>query len=328
MAKEETKKKTTTKKTTTTKKAAPKTTAAKKTTAPKKAAAPKKTTTTTKKTTSAKKTTTAKKSPVLVQEKNQYGKMTIALLLIAAVLIACYCGYQIKSGNWNVGIAKVTESEKKFKEEFEALNGSANEEGITHITVTIPEDNNVEYLSLKDADKMLDAEENKSGVILFGYASNPWGRNLIPLLLEVAKEKELDKIYYVNLMDEEGNDLRTTYTLDEKTGKLNMIQGENEYYNVRSSLTDYISDYVYYNAKDKKTTMKGEKYLSAPTVVAIKDGKILDVYESTIEMTEKDSGATKVFTNEDKTSAKDAFAKLIDAYLAVDEATEEVEDKE
>lgn len=323
MAKEETKKKTTAKKTTT-KKAAPKKPAAKKTTTTKKTTTQKKTTT---KTAPVKKTTT-KKSPVLVQEKNQYGKMTIALLLIAAVLIACYCGYQIKSGNWNVGSSKITESEKKFKEEFETLNGTANEEGITHITVTIPENNNIEYITLKDADKMLDAEEKKSGVILFGYASNPWGRNLIPLLLEVAEEKELDKIYYVNLMDEEGNDLRTTYTLDEKTGKLNMVQGENEYYNVRSSLTDYISDYVYYNAKDKKTTMKGEKYLSAPTIVAIKDGEILDVYESTIEMTEKDSGATKVFTTEDKTSAKDAFAKLIDAYLAVDEATEEVEDKE
>ena len=105
-------------------------------------------------------------------------------------------------------------------------------------------------------------------------------------------------------------------------------QGENEYYNVRSSLSDYISDYVYYNAKDKKTTMKGEKYLSAPTVVAIKNGQILDVYESTIETTEKDSGATKVFTTEDKNKAKEAFNALIDAYLAQEEATEEVEDKE
>ena len=254
--------------------------------------------------------------------------MTIALALIAVVLIACYCGYQIKSGNWNVGQTKITESEKKFKTEFETLNGTANPDGITHITVTIPEDNNVEYITLKDADKMLDASENKSGIILFGYAANPWGRNLIPLLLEVANEKELDKIYYVNLMNEDGIDLRTTYTLDEKTGKLNMVQGENEYYNVRASLSDYISDYVYYNAKDKKTTMKGEKYLSAPTVVAIKEGKILDVYESTIETTEKDSGATKVFTTEDKNKAKEAFGALIDAYLAEEEATEEVEDKE
>ena len=322
MAKEETKKKTTTKKTTTTKKAAPKKPAAKKTT----------TKTTTKKAPVKKATTTkktvAKKAPVLVQEKNQYGKMTIALVLIALVLIACYCGYQIKSGNWNVGQTKITESEKKFKTEFETLNGTANSDGITHITVTIPEDNNVEYITLKDADKMLDASENKSGIILFGYAANPWGRNLIPLLLEVANEKELDKIYYVNLMNEDGIDLRTTYTLDEKTGKLNMVQGENEYYNVRASLSDYISDYVYYNAKDKKTTMKGEKYLSAPTVVAIKEGKILDVYESTIETTEKDSGATKVFTTEDKNKAKEAFGALIDAYLAEEEATEEVEDKE
>ena len=70
MAKEETKKKTTTKKTTTTKKAAPKKPAAKKTTTKittKKAPVKKATTT---------KKTVAKKAPVLVQEKNQYGKMT------------------------------------------------------------------------------------------------------------------------------------------------------------------------------------------------------------------------------------------------------------
>ena len=52
------------------------------------------------------------------------------------------------------------------------------------------------------------------------------------------------------------------------------------------------------------------------------------VYESTIETTEKDSGATKVFTTEDKNKAKEAFSALIDAYLAEEEATEEVEDKE
>ena len=312
MTKQETKKKTTT-----TKKAAPKKPAAKKTTQSVKS--------TPKKTTAVKKTT-AKKSPVLVQEKNQYGKMTIALSLIALVLVACYCGYQIKSGNWDFGGNKVTESEKKFKEEYETLNGTANENGITHITVTIPEDNNIEYISLKEADKMLTATENKSGIILFGYAANPWGRNLIPVLLEAAQEKKLDKIYYVNLMDKDGNDLRTTYVLDKKTGKLNMVQGENEYYNIRSTLNEYISDYVYFNNKDKKTTMTGEKYLSAPTIVAIKNGKILDVYESTIETSEKDSGATKVFTTENKINAKEEFTKLIESYLAEEET--EKEDKE
>ena len=318
MAKEETKKKTTTKKTTTTKKAAPQKTAAKKTTAKK--VTPK--TTTTKKTTPAPK---QKKSPVLVQEKNQYGKMTIALVLIALVLIACYCGYQIKSGNWNVGQIEVTENEKKFKEEFETLNGTANTDGITHITVTIPENNNIEYITLKEADKMLDAANNKSGIILFGYASNPWGRNLIPVLLDVAAAKELDKIYYVNLMDEDGNDLRTTYVLNEKNNKLSSTMGDLEYYNVRSSLSEYISDYTYFKSNGKKETYTGEKYISAPTIVAVKNGSILDVYESTIEMTEKDGGATKVFTTEDKENAKKAFETLIDSYLAKEEVEIEEE---
>ena len=146
MAKEEAKKKTT-------KKAAPK-----KTTTTKKAAAKK---APVKKAPAKKTTKVAKKTPVVVQESNEYGKMIIALTLIALVLVACYCGYQYKSGNWE-GAVKQTEDEKKFETEYETLNGTANEDGIAHKTVNILKDNNIKYITLEEADKMFLTEIESS----------------------------------------------------------------------------------------------------------------------------------------------------------------------
>ena len=307
MAKEEAKKKTsakTTKTTKTTKKAAP----AKKAVAKKEVA---KKTTPAKKTTTKKTTPKAKKSPVLVQESNQYGKMLAAILAIALVLVACYCGYQIKTGNWMFGEVKQTEDEKKFEEEYESLNGTANADGITNKTVDVIKDNNIEYITLAEADKML---EEGTGVIYFGYASCPWCRNLVPVMLDAVQETKLDKVYYVNLIDEEGNDLRSKYILNKKNKPKKEKDASMEYYNILASLSEYLSQYVLYTEAGKEIEVP-EKRLSAPTVVAVKKGEVLDVYEATVEMTEEDAGAVKVYTKEDKKNAEKAYKELIEIYL-------------
>jgi thiol-disulfide isomerase/thioredoxin len=303
MAKEETKKKTTKKtpaKKTTTKKAA----VAKK--APVKKAPAKKT------------TKVAKKTPVVVQESNEYGKMIIALVLIALVLVACYCGYQYKSGNWE-GVVKQTEDEKKFETEYETLNGTANEEGVAHKTVNILKDNNVKYITLEEADKML---EEGSGVIYFGFASCPWCRNLVPTLLDVAKEEELEEIYYVNLLDEEGNDLRSKYTLNNKNKPKKEKDASMEYYNILAALSEHVSQYVLYTESGEPVQVP-EKRLSAPTVVAVKEGNVIGLYEATVEMDEKDGGAIKVISKNEKEEAKKAYVELFNKYLEKDDKKEE-----
>lgn len=315
MAKEEAKKKTstkTTKTTKTTKKAAP----AKKAVAKKEVA---------KKTTPAKKTTTkkaapkAKKSPVLVQESNQYGKMLAAILAIAIVLVACYCGYQIKTGNWMFGEVKQTEDEKKFEEEYESLNGTANEEGITNKTVDVIKDNNIEYITLEEADKML---EEGTGVIYFGYASCPWCRNLVPVMLDAVQETKLDKVYYVNLIDEEGNDLRSKYILNKKNKPKKEKDASMEYYNILAALSEHVSQYVLYTEAGEPVQVP-EKRLSAPTVVAVKEGTVIGLYESTVEMDEKDGGAVKVISKNEKEEAKKAYVELFNKYLEKDDKKEE-----
>ena len=188
MAKEESKtKKTTAKKTTTKKTVTKKTTPTKKTSSTK---APAKK--------AASKPKTEKKSPVLIQEENSYGRMFGAIILILIALVACYFGYQYKNGELDLSFKKYvqTEDEKKFQSEYEALNGTANDSGVFNKTLEVMEDNNVVYLSLSEAEEML---ESGSGVIYFGFASCPWCRNLLPNLLKAVKETKLETLYYVNL---------------------------------------------------------------------------------------------------------------------------------
>lgn len=311
MAKEESKtKKTTAKKTTTKKTTAKKSTPVKKATTTKKAA-PKKTAT---------KSKVERKTPVLVQEENSYGRMIGALILILIALVACYFGYQYKSGNIDLKFGKYvqTEDEKKFQTEYEALNGTANDSGVFNKTLEVMEDNNVVYLTLAEAEEKL---ESGSGVIYFGYASCPWCRNLLPSLLKAVKETKLDTLYYVNLLDEEGNDVRSKYVLNEKGKAKKEKDGSIEYYNILALLSANLSDYVLIK-ENGKTVLTPEKRLSAPTVVSVKNGNIVDLYEITIEMTDKDQGASKVVSNDDEKKAYDAYKEIITKYQNY-ECTEE-----
>ena len=298
MSKEEVKKKnTTTKKTT--KKVTPKKTTKK--TAPKKVAE-KKVTTKTKKT---------KKSPIIVQAENHYGKMIGAIILILIALVACYFGYQYKNGDLSFGKYVQTEDEKRFEEEYESLNGTADNDGITNKTIDVIAKNKMKYITLAEADNML---ESGSGVIYFGFSSCAWCRNLLPTLLDVVADSELETVYYVNLLDEEGNDLRSKYTLNEKNKPKKEKDASMEYYNILASLSEHLSQYVLYTEKGKAIEVP-EKRLSAPTTVAVKDGNIIDVVESTVEMTDASKGAQKAISNQEIEDAEKAYKELIAAYL-------------
>ena len=81
-----------------------------------------------------------------------------------------------------------------------------------------------------------------------------------------------------------------------------------------ASLSEHLSQYVLYTEKGKDIEVP-EKRLSAPTVVAVKDGNVLDVIESTVEMTDASKGAQKAISNQEIEDAEKAYKELIDAYL-------------
>ena len=269
--------------------------------------------TTTKKNTKAvskttpKKVTPKKKESRIIQTENNYGRTILAAVLIIVVLVGGYLAVQYKK-NHGDGIYIQTAEEKKFKEEYESLNGVENNKSIT-----VMKDNNVKYITMEEASKMLDSG---SGVIYFGMASCPWSRNAVPVLLDAMQEAKLDTIYYVNIRpdNKKENDLRDEYTLDSRNKAKKAKDASESYYEVLLSLANVLDDYVLTSDSGKKVST-GEKRLNTPTIVAVKKGVVVGFHEGTLNsnLLDKD-GNLKDLTSEQEKELKEIYIKIFNKY--------------
>ena len=74
----------------------------------------------------------------------------IAVILLTAIICAlCVCAFNVKNNA----------DAKKFKEEYESLNGTANDNGLEHRTVTIDENNPYVYSSGEEILEMIKNKE-------------------------------------------------------------------------------------------------------------------------------------------------------------------------
>ena len=87
----------------------------------------------------------------------------------------------------------------KFKNEYEALNDKVNESNNKkYPEVKISSNNPVKYSSY---DEIFEILKSGTGVIFLGFPECPWCRNLVPTLMEAAKESEIKTVYYLNISD-------------------------------------------------------------------------------------------------------------------------------
>ena len=88
----------------------------------------------------------------------------------------------------------------KFKEEYESMNGLVNENnGKSYREVSISNDNPFVY---KTADELAEMIENKETfIVYFGFKTCPWCRSIISTLDKIAHDKNVTKIYYVDILD-------------------------------------------------------------------------------------------------------------------------------
>ena len=314
MTKEENTKKETTKKTEVKKKTPAKTTSksVQKNTSVKKTAVKKDSNNKTK----AKTTPTTKKT--IVQEENHYGRTLLAALLI---VIVCIGGYLIvdykKKNNSSENNYVATADEKAFKEEYESLNGTTRSNGQINKDIKIMDDNNIVYISVKEAAEILDSG---NGIIYFGFAACPWCRNSTPILLNAMNSSELDKIYYVNVRpdDDTSKDIRDTYTLNSKDKAKKTKEAEDAYYNILLALANDLDDYVLTTESGKQVNT-GEKRLAAPTVVAVKDGVVVGFHQGTVNNHQKDEeGKLRDLTKEEEVELLNTYTSIISRYLNSD----------
>lgn len=156
----------------------------------------------------------------------------------------------------------------KFKREYESLNGEKIA-GNKVRSLTISDENPFIYAT---AEEIVEKIENKETfAVYFGFAKCPWCRSVLPELIEVASDLEINEIYYVDVYD-----IRDVLELNKNNDVTISREGDKAYYQLLDKLDKVLEEY-------KLTTDDGEeidtleKRIYAPNVVAIVDGKAEDL---------------------------------------------------
>ena len=180
----------------------------------------------------------------------------LVIIAIVILLIITGCSYDKKEEKAD---------SLKFKEEYESINGDIIEGTDYKVrTLNIPEDNPIVYAEANDIISMMD--NNETFVVYFGFNSCPWCRSVLPVLLDVAKDLNLKKIYYVDVKD-----IRDRLDVDEDGNIITVKEGSEGYIGLLARLDDVLEDYTL--EIDGKEIETEEKRIYAPNVVSIVNGK-------------------------------------------------------
>jgi len=144
----------------------------------------------------------------------------VSILMILIFCIGVLCGkITNKNTNNNTEQEKTIQTDaKKFKEEYEKLNGTeTGEDNEKYSTISISEDNPIVYVGLEELINIINSSEKS--YIYVGRAKCSYCRAVIETLLEVAKSQSIDKIYYYDVSTG-SNDIDSEEKRDELIDKL------------------------------------------------------------------------------------------------------------
>ncbi len=214
-------------------------------------------------------------------------KKVLLILLIIFVSIFTFAG-----------CTKEEEKEiNSFKKDYEDINGTENKSGKVHREVSISEDNVFVEITAEELVKKIDNKE--TFYVYFGSRLCPWCRSTIEKADQVSRENLVDKIYYVDIWDDEGNEiLRDKYVLN-ANGELELvIEGTESYKKLLTVFDSLLEDYVlneYETVNDeqvlKRTVKTGEKRIFAPNYFYVDNGVAVRMTTGTSDL-QKDSRET------------------------------------
>lgn len=227
-----------------------------------------------------------------------------------SIVLKCIL-FLLVCGTIAFGILKTNEKEevmtdaKRFKESYESLNNIKREsDGEFYNNVSIPLDNPFKYVDIKEATDII---KNKSGILYIGANWCPWCRNAVEVLIDSAKEKNLNTIYYLDLTE-----YRNVFEI--QNGKLVKTTTEKEgYYDLLEALDSILGEKTYtLKDKDGKIYDTKEKRIYMPTVIAIKEGNILKHHVGTVDLEETQSKYSKLTETQTK-KLKTIYEEMIDS---------------
>ena len=210
-------------------------------------------------------------------------KVLVVLVVIISILTLTSC--------------KETDAQK-FKNEYESLNGKTiNDKKVRNVSIS--KNNPFVYKTEDDIIEMMDNKE--SFVVYFGFSKCPWCRSVLETLIEVAKDQNLDTIYYVDVYD-----IRDTLKVGSDGSTKVEKKGTNGYYKILEYMDNVLDDYYVY--QDNEKMYAKEKRIYAPNVVAVVDGKATKM---TTGISEKQTDAYMKITKEMKKETYNKFNCVI-----------------
>lgn len=240
---------------------------------------------------------------------NKKRKAATAIAVVLFMLVALEIVYifsELYTENDINSVPTITDA-IKFKEEYEALNGVSNANGVQNRSILIDEDNPIIYASAKDISSMI--ENKESFIVYFGFSACPWCRSVIPSLISAAKDNGVTKIYYVDVLN-----IRDRYELNEENKAVRTVEGTEDYYKLLEQLDSILDDYApltYKTNKNKTKKVKiNEKRIYAPNIIAVKNGKPVALEDGIIDAL---TDSHMDLTDEMKCEIKERFKCLFES---------------
>lgn len=202
-----------------------------------------------------------------IESKNESKRENIIGIIIGILLIVVVLGTFAKP--FFVGEEETKEpiqtetEEKKFVDEY-------------------PEVGKDNVFEIKTIDEIIKILEHGTGLVFLGFPECPWCQAYVTYLNETAKENDLEKVYYFNI--------------------LNDRKDNTEKY---QEIVELLEEYLQYDDE-------GNKRVYVPAVIAVNNGKIVGFDDETAWDTKGYSDPTDYWTDEEVEDLKDKLKVMIE----------------
>ena len=228
----------------------------------------------------------------------------VIMLIIAITLVGCEPEVNCGGGYFRA------ENARRFKEKYEALNGSLNARGDERQTIYIPEDNPMIFAT---AAEIVELVESGTGVIYFGFPECPWCRTAVPILIDAAAELGIETIFYLNMTLE--RDIRS---IDAEGNIVVDREGTPEYQRLQELLYDILMIYVLVDAEGNVVDT-GERRIYVPFILVVRNGTVLASHFYTLPI--QDETPFMIFDESQRQELLEIYLELLRTLQSCEIAT-------
>jgi len=205
-----------------------------------------------------------------ILDKIKENKKLLVIVGIVLVIIVIVVVFLVKS----VFFSSSNLDSRSFIKEYEELNGEKTKDGKEYPEVKIPDDSNIEYLTIEEA---LDILDNGTATIYIGYPECLYCRSAVQVLLDTAVKSDINKVYYLDI-----SELWSVKEINKKGKIVTKQKADKNYSKLLKELDDlHVEDYVLIDDEGKEVGTK-EKRVITPLVLFVVNGDIVSFNVGTL----------------------------------------------